>query len=63
MYVRQGWQVLPGPGFDYSLNHGLNRAGQNLKNPPQKPSNQNLVSKHYIVPIFSTRQLLVLSVQ
>ena len=29
----QGWQVLPMPGFNHGLNPGLNRVGQNSKNP------------------------------
>jgi hypothetical protein len=29
----QGWQVLPTPGFNRGFNCGLNRAGQNPKNP------------------------------
>jgi hypothetical protein len=29
----QGWQVLPMPGFNHGLNPGLNRVGQNPKNP------------------------------
>ncbi len=29
----QGWQVLPMPGFNHGLNPGLNRVGQNFKNP------------------------------
>ena len=30
---KQGWQVLPMPGFNHGLNPGLNRVGQNSKNP------------------------------
>ena len=29
----QDWQVLPMPGFNHGLNPGLNRVGQNPKNP------------------------------
>jgi hypothetical protein len=29
----QGWQVLPMAGFNHCFNPGLNRVGQNSKNP------------------------------
>jgi len=45
--MKQGWQVLPMTGFNHGLNPGLNRVGQNPKNPdPVGKTGQNYSSSN-----------------